>query len=185
MEERVKYLHINEFSSSLGKNAQALGEFSVALGHRSRVANGAKGSVAIGNNAKVKKSAPNAVALGQNSVADEANTVSVGNKQLKRRITNVADGVKPYDAVNMRQFNRLDKKVNGVAAMSVAMSALTPNYRSNKNTQISLGIGSYKGETAVAVGAFHYFGKNILFNAALSHSKTSGTATRAGITWGF
>ena len=85
----------------------------------------------------------------------------------------------------MRQFNRLDKKVNGVAAMSAAMSALTPNYRSNKNTQLSLGIGIYKGETAVAVGAFHYFNKDILVNAAISHSKASGTAARAGITWGF
>ena len=125
-------------------------------------------------------------------MASETNTISVGNETLKRRITNVADGVNDYDAVNMRQYNfldnkvnTLDRKVNGMGAMTSAMSALVPNGRSAKNTQVSLGLGNYQGATAFAVGAFHYIDDDVLLNAAVSHEREAGTAVRAGITWGF
>jgi len=65
------------------------------------------------------------------------------------------------------------------------MSALVPNARSDKDTQLSLGLGAYKGETAFAAGAFHYVDDDVLLNAAVSYSKEAGTAARAGITWGF
>jgi autotransporter adhesin len=69
--------------------------------------------------------------------------------------------------------------------MTSAMSALVPNGRSAKNTQVSLGLGTYEGESAFAIGAFHYVDDDILLNAAVSHSPEAGTAARAGITWGF
>jgi len=62
---------------------------------------------------------------------------------------------------------------------------MVPNPRTNGDTQVSVGLGNYGGETAVSVGAFHYFNEDVLINAGLSYSTEGGTATRAGITWGF
>ena len=47
-----------------------------------------------------------AVALGQGSVADRANTVSVGNAGSQRQITNVAAGTQATDAVNKGQLDQ-------------------------------------------------------------------------------
>ncbi|QOW19383.1 YadA-like family protein [Lysobacter ciconiae] len=44
------------------------------------------------------------MALGQGSVADEANTVSVGSAGNQRRVTNVAAGTQASDAVNVGQM---------------------------------------------------------------------------------
>jgi autotransporter adhesin len=49
--------------------------------------------------------AANAVALGQGSVANVANTVSVGTATNQRQITNVAAGVQATDAANVSQVN--------------------------------------------------------------------------------
>jgi hypothetical protein len=49
-------------------------------------------------------------------------------------------------------------------------------------------MGNYGGETALAVGVFHYDennGNDILFNAGMSYTHEGGTAVRAGVTWGF
>ncbi|MFC5742110.1 YadA family autotransporter adhesin, partial [Dyella tabacisoli] len=69
------------------------------------VAKGSKG-VAMGAGAEVTADADNAVALGAGSVADKANTVSVGAIGKERRITNVADGVDDTDAANMSQLKK-------------------------------------------------------------------------------
>ena len=45
------------------------------------------------------------VALGQGSIANLPNTVSVGAPGAERRITNVAAGVNPTDAVNVSQLS--------------------------------------------------------------------------------
>jgi len=162
------------------------------MGSNATVDSGAQGSVAIGASAKVGQGIENSVALGQYSVASESNTISVGNDSLKRRITNVADGLNPYDAVNMRQYgfldnkvNHLDNKVNGLGAMTSAMSALVPNHRIQSDTQFSLGVGTYEGEGAVAMGLFHYVADDVLLNAGVSYANEAGTAARAGVTWGF
>jgi len=60
--------------------------------------------VAIGQNSSVSANTSNAVALGSGSVANQSNTVSVGAPGAERRITNVAAGVKPTDAVNVSQL---------------------------------------------------------------------------------
>ena len=193
VEDRIKYVNVTENSVNIGKDTKADAQNSIAIGNRVSVHSSAKGSVAIGENARVTAGASNSVALGQNSVANEANTISVGNNNLKRRITNVADGINDTDAVNMRQLNaignkigKLDSKIRGVGAMNSAMSALIPNHRSDKDTQLSLGLGTYGGESAIAVGFFHYTNEDdVMFNVAASHSSEAGTAVRAGVTWGF
>jgi len=62
-------------------------------------------SVAIGYRARATE--PGAVAIGNNSLADVANTVSVGHAGGERRIANVAAAVKPTDAVNLAQVQAM------------------------------------------------------------------------------
>jgi len=146
--------------------------------------------------------ASNSVALGQGSIANEANTVSVGTANLQRRITNVADGINPFDAVNRQQldamstaFNNslsglsstvttLGLRVDNVGASSAALSSLVPNHRDMGNTQVSLGVGQYRGQTAVAAGMYHYIGNRVLLNAGFSIAGEVRTG-RMGMTVGF
>ena len=48
----------------------------------------------------------NSIALGADSLATLANQVSVGNTEMKRIISNVADGVELNDVVTVGQFNK-------------------------------------------------------------------------------
>lgn len=185
VEHKIRYIDVNERSAAIGPNAHAGAQKSIAMGNEARVEKGAQGSVAIGVNASVLPNAHNAVAIGQYSVATEANTFSVGSDAIKRRVVNVADGINDFDAVNMRQFNGLERKMSGIGAMNSAMSALVPNQRVSNDTQLSVGLGYYDGETAIAGGMFHYIDDDILLNAGISYSRESGTSARAGVTWGF
>lgn len=137
----------------------------------------APNSVAVGANAQVLASAPGSVTLGQGSIVSEPNTVSVGRPGLQRRITNVADGVNPRDAVNRRQLD-------GVGALASAFSALIANARSSGDTQVSLGVGACKGSTAFAGGVYHYLSRNVLINPGVSVAPRQGDlAGRAGVTF--
>ena len=185
VEQRIQYIHIDQSTTALGKDAVATPAASIALGKSAEVQDGAQGSVAIGAHAKVNQGVQNAVAIGQYSVATESNTFSVGSDALKRRVVNVADGINDYDAVNMHQFNGLERKMSGIGAMNSAMSALVPNQRVTSDTQLSVGLGYYDSEAAIAGGMFHYINDDVLLNAGVSYSRESGTAGRAGVTWGF
>ncbi|HTD29673.1 MAG TPA: YadA-like family protein, partial [Xanthomonadaceae bacterium] len=81
---------------------------------------GVSGS-AIGANSVVTADANNAVALGAGSVADQANTISVGDVGSERRIVNVAAGTSANDAVNLAQMQA------GDATTLAATNAFTTN----------------------------------------------------------
>ncbi|WP_256940482.1 YadA-like family protein [Gallibacterium anatis] len=85
-----------DWSAAIGGQAQANGDKSVALGAQS-VALGAQ-SVALGAQSKVN--------------SGDDNVVSVGNDNLKRKIINVANGVKANDAVNKSQLDAVEADVN-------------------------------------------------------------------------
>jgi autotransporter adhesin len=76
------------------------------------------GAFAIG--AWVQATAEIPVALGAQSMADRANTVSVGSAGLERQITNVANGTQATDAVNLGQLQSAnaytDQKFSTVAS---------------------------------------------------------------------
>jgi autotransporter adhesin len=123
-----------------GSHAQANGYFSLAFGERSQ-ANGENG-VAIGSTASIGSDITNSVALGAGSVADattfgtanynpgnlalsglasaDNGVVSVGSAGLERRITNVAPGGAPTDAVNVSQLQSEDAKVNTLGGNTAA-----------------------------------------------------------------
>jgi len=139
---------------AIGYNAQATGDPTVAIGYSSLAAG--NNSVAIG--ASAQASGENSVALGAGSIADENNTVSVGSPGNERRMTNVAAGVNPTDAVNMSQLHGMQSSVNQVArraysgvAMAMAMSGTyLPTLGPGEKT-LGAGVGQYQGYGALAV----------------------------------
>ncbi|HHE9976014.1 TPA: YadA-like family protein [Haemophilus influenzae] len=154
-------------SATFGSNSRALAEESLALGYETRA------------------NAYGSVALGSESVANEKNTVSVGSDTLKRKIVNVADGTEDYDAVNVRQLNRLSKRVNRVGASAAVLASLKPaQLGEDDKFALSLGVGSYKNAQAMAMGAVFKPVENVLFNVAGSFSGSEKTFG-AGVSWKF
>lgn len=166
-----------------GNNNTAIGNNAYAGGKNGYMPNPSDNNVAIGYGAFAYGG--NTVAIGANSVANEANTVSVGQPGYERRIMNVAPGYYGTDAVNMSQLWTLDSKVNRVGAMAFAMSALAPlPYDPKDPTQYSAGIGTYNGQSAVALGIYHYTKPTVMLNAAVAMSDDKWEkSARMGITW--
>ena len=172
-------------STAVGSYAQVQGDNSSAFGSQAKVV--ANKSVAVGQGARVL--AENSVALGQGSVVDrgEINTVSVGNATTKRRVTNVADGINAHDAVNVKQLNEVkssvdsvrkdlqknDKKLRGGIAGAAALANIPQVTQAGSNL-LGVGVGNYRGESAVAVG----YSKANESNKVIF--KMSGSATTQG-----
>lgn len=172
----------------------------VALGVNAQAGNGDKqqNNTAVGNNAvatgtnataigtNARATAENSVAVGAGSnTGDRMNTVSVGAPGAERQITNVADGVAPTDAVNVRQLDRVSLRLDRVGALAAAMSGLAPlAYNADEPTQGSIATGMYSGKAAIAAGLFHYTKEDVMLNTAfaLSGSEKMG---RLGVTFRF
>ncbi|MDN5940202.1 MAG: YadA-like family protein, partial [Salinisphaera sp.] len=184
---------VAQSSVAVGTGAQATGTNSTAVGDGA-VASGAT-AVAVGN--KAQAAAENSVALGNGSIADQANTVSVGTPGAQRRITNLAPGVDPTDAVNVSQlnqfsaavnhkFNQQGRRISAVGALSAALNMATPDPRVRGNTQVALGIGYYRGAEAIGASIGRLFGDG---NAAVriggSFAEHGETMVGAGMTFGF
>ena len=107
---------------------------------------------------KVTNTGVNSVAIGANSVANRANTVSVGSAGNERIIANVADGVAPTDAANMRQLQSVANMVGEVKkdAMAGTASAMAignlPQATIPGKGMMAIGAGYYKDQTATALG---------------------------------
>ena len=172
-------------STAVGSSAQVQGDNSSAFGSQAKVVTNK--AVAVGQGTRVL--AENSVALGQGSVVDrgEINTVSVGNATTKRRVTNVADGINAHDAVNVKQLNEVkssvdsvrkdlqknDKKLRGGIAGAAALANIPQVTQAGSNL-LGVGVGNYRGESAVAVGYSKANESNkIIF-------KMSGSATTQG-----
>ena len=178
----------------------------IGVGDKDYVTSGLNNIVSIGTNAKV--TADNGVALGSNSVANSAvatasttingrtynfagttpvGTVSVGDSDKERTITNVAAGrisSTSTDAINGSQLHSViqemnsvasdtltkansytDNQVNKVGAASAALAALHPlEFNKDYKWQFATGFGDYGNKTAVALGAFYQPNENILLS---------------------
>jgi putative lipoprotein len=178
----------------------------IGVGDKDYVTSGLNNIVSIGTNAKV--TADNSVALGSNSVANSAvatasaningrtysfagatpvGTVSVGDSDKERTITNVAAGrisSTSTDVINGSQLHSVvqemnsvasdtltkandytDNQVNKVGAASAALAALHPlEFNKDYKWQFATGFGNYGNKTAVALGAFYQPNENILLS---------------------
>jgi autotransporter adhesin len=97
---------------ALGTGAKANGQTNVAIGSAALAGYSdyftpvyTIGSTAIGSGAISYGN--HSVAIGSNSVASDDYTVSFGNTTTRRRLTNVADAVGNYDAVNYGQMRAI------------------------------------------------------------------------------
>ena len=167
-------------SSAMGYGSEAKGDHSTALGNNAKAH--ADRSTAIGHNAEAK--AAGSVALGEGSVAKEENTISVGDVGHERRITNVQDPKNLTDAANKRyvdhsvnsvrnELKQTDRKLRGGIAGAVAMANIPTANRAG-GTMVGIGVGSFKGQSAVAVGV------NRASDSNRVHFKMSGSATTSG-----
>jgi autotransporter adhesin len=159
------------------QNQQSTGSSSIAMdtGGPAATATGSN-SIAVGGGAQA--SGDNSVALGAGSVADQANTVSVGSPGNERRITNVADGQGPTDAVNMRQFQQGIGSVARNAYSGVAAAtALTmiPDVDPGKTIAVGVGTGNYKGYQAVSLGMSARITQNLKIKAGAGISSADTT----------
>lgn len=178
----------------------------IGVGDKDYVTSGLNNIVSIGTNAKV--TADNSIALGSNSVANSAvatasaningktysfagstpvGTVSVGDSDKERTITNVAAGrisSTSTDVINGSQLHSViqemnsvasdtltkansytDNQVNKVGAASAALAALHPlEFNKDYKWQFATGFGNYGNKTAVALGAFYQPNENILLS---------------------
>jgi trimeric autotransporter adhesin len=165
-----------------------------------------KDSVAIGNGASITETGSNSVALGNGSVADRADTVSVGSEGHERTISNVADGTAPTDAINLRQLNQstasanayTDKMINdvwsnlseeidhsnrqanrGIAAAS-ALINVTPYIPGH--VTVNAGVAGYRGESALGVGVSRWSENGrVNLNAGVSAAQGDEAVFRVGI----
>jgi trimeric autotransporter adhesin len=162
-----------EGSVAIGYQARALADPTTAVGSNS-LASG-NDSVALG--ASAEATATRAVALGAYSVADQPNTVSVGSPGAERRITNVAPGVSPTDAVNVSQLQGLERQAYSGVALSMAMSGTYMPTLEPGEKSLGVGMGAYRGYGAIAIN----------FRALGQDGKTTwgfGVSTN-GTEWGF
>ena len=168
-------------ATAIGSEAKASADGASAFGTKAEAA--ANNATAIGQGAKA--SAANSVALGQGSeTGDIADSVSVGKVGQERYITNVKDPVRGTDAANKQYVDRqvgsvrselkkTDKKLRGGIAGATAVANI-PQVTIPGASMVGVGVGNYKGQSAVAVGYSKASDSNkVIF-------KVSGAATTQG-----
>lgn len=172
-------------SATTGAAAQAADSSATAAGTNALAAG--SNSVALGAGAAA--TAANSVALGANSVASEANTVSVGSPGNERRITNVAPGMNPTDAVNLSQLGAVQSNVNQVARMAYSgiagAAALTmiPEVDPGKTLSVGIGTAGYQGYQAMAVGFSARITNNLKVKGGVAINGAGGSTYGAGASY--
>ena len=133
---------LGDGATAVGSHASAMAESSVALGRGSYVAPGsdygfalgtltgvrAHSGMAIGSSSVVLEGAYRSIALGVSSVATQADTVSIGNDNLKRRIVNVGQGIQSNDATNVAQLRGALDALGGGAGLDANGNVIGPRY---------------------------------------------------------
>ncbi|UNK47909.1 YadA-like family protein [Lysobacter sp. S4-A87] len=188
-------------SNASGAGASAIGDHATAQG---------KDSVAVGNNASTSVGGDNSVALGNGSIADRANTVSVGSEGHERTISNVARGNRDNDVATVGQVNETvrdlsasanaytDKMVNDVwtnlseeldhssrqanrgIAAAAALINVTPYVPGH--TTVNAGVAGYRGETALGVGVSRWSENGrVNLNAGVSAAQGDEAIFRVGV----
>ena len=165
---------IEDVASAGKENADAIKANSEAIGQNADAikANGE----AIGQNADAIKANSEAIADNAVAIKDEAKAREAADTVLNDRIT------EEVGTLNNR-IDKVDAKIDKVGAMAAAMASLkTMGYDPEAPTEIAVGVGQYRNETGLVIGAFHYPNKNFMLNFSLS---TAGDEVMGGVgaTW--
>ena len=146
------------------------------------------------------------VSFGSPTIAVDPNTGKPmvdanGNPVMKSGISaggqvmaNVAPGVLDTDAVNVSQLKgvsnaviNVNNRMNRMGAQAAALAGLqTIQYDPLEPTQISAGLGYYKGSSAVALGMNHFKNESTMFHMGASlNGHGDETMVNASVTWKF
>lgn len=133
----------------------------------------------------------NNLAVVNNITAGGTITASGGFDAGGSRIVNVAPGENDTDAVNMGQLNGLQGQVQDLTLESrrgiagVTALAMIPDVPEGKDTVMGIGVGHFKGENAVALGANFRIPQTSAY-VKLGASLSGGESTAgAGLGWSF
>ncbi len=91
------------------------------------------------------------------------------------QVHGVADGKADYDAVNVRQLREIARGVASVTAI-----ANVPGIDQGKNASVGVGLGNYKGQTAIALAANMRFSRAGVFRASVGTVTGDHPAVGAG-----
>ena len=147
------------------------------------------------------------VAFGSPTIAVDPNTgksmvdPKTGEPVMKSGISaggqvmaNVAPGVLDTDAVNVSQLKgvsnavmNVNNRMNRIGAQAAALAGLqTIQYDPLEPTQISAGVGHYKGSSALALGVNHFKNESTMFHLGASlNGHGDETMMNASVTWKF
>ena len=152
-------------ATAIGQGTTASGASAFAGG----IAATAKGASAVALGANASALAANSVAIGAGSLANAPNTVSFGSPGNERRLTNVAAGIDPTDAVNVSQLsslsagfqsqigglqsqiNNVDRRLRDGVAVSMAAGGV-PAVPQGRKVGVFGNIATYDGHGAAGVG---------------------------------
>ena len=121
------------------------------------------------------------MALGQGSIANLPNTVSVGAPGAERRITNVAAGVNPTDAVNVGQLHAAlggggipgvagsvtPAAITGLQTQINGLAALARRFRDESRQGVAAAVAMGSAPMPSAPGRTSWAGNTSLFNGAV------------------
>lgn len=140
--------------SEAGQTTVAGGaHYAIAIGHAAKIAEAAENAIAIGHGAKVQTAG--AIALGADSVADRANTISVGAAGNERQIVNVAAGTQATDAVNLSQLRDTLSTANAYTDTAVATGGTQANaYTDNREAAVRSDMAAGDAATLSSANAY-------------------------------
>ena len=200
---------MGEGSIAIGSGAMAAEDGQVIIGTHDI---GAMSEDVIGNTAGIAENAAgiaeNAAGIAENAMGVATNAMGVADNSTMIGANSMRlDGHDADLAANRNQLNQhaamlsqhadsiqnnatqikmLDERVNQVAAMAAALSAVPNAPDRDEKFFLGIGMGSHDGESSVAAGLAGRLGanKNIVINAGVANSG-GGTTVRAGIGWSF
>jgi hypothetical protein len=102
------------------------------------------------------------------------------------QVHGVADGTAPYDAVNVRQLDKVATRAYSGIAQIAAMQAV-PAPIAGKNYSLGMGGGFYAGQQAIAFGGKANVGENVSVGASVAtgfgNTNDMAASVGAGFSW--
>ena len=92
------------------------------------------------------------------------------------QVHGVADGTRDFDAVNVRQLRSVTGGVSSVAAI-----ANIPQVGLDKTFSLGVGVGTFMGQSSLAVGGSYRFSNSVVIKGSLASSQGSSRNTVVGL----
>lgn len=94
--------------------------------------------------------------------------------------------LKAVEQAHEVRIANVEKDVKQVGASAAALAALKVlPFQGGQRTQVMAGVGTYRGQTAMALGVAHYASQHLMYHGGVSFGGTHGTMVNAGVTIGF